>query len=42
MLKLAYGEKTSGAYVSDWLPKFRNVVISVDSAEHWDMYQQNI
>jgi hypothetical protein len=34
MLKLACGEETSGVYVSDWLPKFRNVVISVDSAEH--------
>jgi hypothetical protein len=31
MLKLACGEETS---VSDWLSKFRNVVASVDNAEH--------
>jgi len=31
MLKLACGEETSE---SDWLSKFRNVVTSVDNAEH--------
>jgi hypothetical protein len=34
MLKLACGEETDGAYVSDCLSKFRNAVTSVDNAEH--------
>jgi hypothetical protein len=35
MLQLACGEETSGTYMSDWLSKFRNVVTSVDIAEHF-------
>jgi len=34
MLKLACGEETGGAYVSDCLSKFRNAGTSVDNAEH--------